>query len=45
MIITIEVVRLSRMAERMKVMKAIRQSSARFDLVFSVSRTKLKPPF
>ena len=45
MIITIEVVRLSRMALRMNVMKAIRQSSARFDFVFSVSRTKLKPPF
>ena len=45
MIITMDVVRLSRMADRMKVMKAMRHSSARFDLVCSVSRTKLKPPF
>ena len=36
---------MSRMAERMNVMKAIRHSSARFDLVCNVSRTKLKPPF
>ena len=44
-IITIEVVRLSRMAERMKVMKAMRHSRAFLLLVCSVSRTKLKPPF
>ena len=45
MIITMDVVRLSRMADRMKVMKAMRQSRARFDFVCSVSRTKLNPPF
>ena len=44
-IITIDVVRLSRMADRMNVMQAIRQSRARLDLVCKVSRTKLKPPF
>ena len=44
-IITMDVVRLSRMAERMNVMKAIRHSRERLLLVFSVSLTKLKPPF
>ena len=39
------VVRLSRMAERMKVMKAMRHRSARFDFVFITPRTQLKPPF
>ena len=45
MIITIEVVRLSRMAERKKVMKTILHMSLRLERVFIVSRTKLKPPF
>ena len=45
MIITIEVVRLSRMAERMNVIKAIRHSKAFLLFVCKVSRTKLKPPF
>ena len=45
MIITIDVVRLSRMAERMNVMQAIRHSSALLLVVCNVSRTKLKPPF
>ena len=44
-IITIDVVRLSRMADRMNVMKAMRHSSDLLLLVCSVSRTKLKPPF
>ena len=44
MIITIEVVRLSRMAERKNVINATRHSSLRFERVFIVSRTKLKPP-
>ena len=44
-IITIEVVRLSRMALRIKVMMAIRHSNERLLLVFRVSLTKLKPPF
>ena len=44
-IITIEVVRLSRMAERKKVMKAMRQSRVRLLWVCITSRTKLKPPF
>ena len=42
---TMLVVRLSRMADRMKVMKAMRQSSLRLERVCMVSRTKLKPPF
>ena len=45
MIITMDVVRLSRMAEMKKVMNAIRQSSARLLCVCIVVRTKLKPPF
>ena len=45
MIITILVVRLSRIAERKKVRIAIRQRSARFDLVFITLRTQLNPPF
>ena len=45
MIITIDVVRLSRMAERIKVMNAMRHRSALLLLVLSMSRTKLKPPF
>ena len=44
-IITMEVVRLSRMALRIKVMMAIRHSNERLLFVFSVSLTKLKPPF
>ena len=44
MIITIEVVRLSRIAERKKVIKTIRHISFRLERVFIVSRTKLKPP-
>ena len=32
------------MAERKKVIKAIRHISLRFERVFIVSRTKLKPP-
>ena len=39
------VVRLSRMAERKKVMKAMRHMSERLLVVIIVSRTKLKPPF
>ena len=34
-----------RMADRMNVSATTRQSSPRFDCVFSVSRTKLKPPY
>ena len=45
MIITMDVVRLSSIAERIKVMKAIRHSRAFLLFVFSVSLTKLKPPF
>ena len=45
MIITMLVVRLSRMADRMKVMKAMRHSRARLLFVFITLRTKLKPPF
>ena len=41
---TMEVVRLSRMAERKKVMKAMRHISFRLERVLSVSRTKLNPP-
>jgi len=44
-IITIDVVRLSRMADRMNVMNAMRQSSFFLLLVFIVSLTKLNPPF
>ena len=44
-IITILVVRLSRMAERMNVMNAMRHSNARFEWVFITPRTQLKPPF
>ena len=44
-IITMDVVRLSRIADNMNVMKAMRQSRAFLLLVFRVSRTKLKPPF
>ena len=44
-IITILVVRLSRMAERKKVRKAMRHSRARFDFVFITLRTQLNPPF
>ena len=40
-----DVVRLSRIALRMNVMKAMRHRSERLLLVFSVSLTKLKPPF
>ena len=42
--ITMLVVRLSRMAESMKVRKAMRQSRLRLLLVRSMLRTKLKPP-
>ena len=45
MIITILVVRLSKMAERKKVIKAILHISLRLERVFRASRTKLKPPF
>ena len=45
MIITMLVVRLSRMADRKKVMKATLHSSLRLERVLMVSRTKLKPPF
>ena len=45
MIITMEVVRLSRMAERMNVMKAMRHNSFFLLRVCNVSRTKLNPPF
>ncbi len=45
MIITMLVVMLSRMAERMKVMNAMRQSSARLLLVCMTRRTQSKPPF
>ena len=41
---TIEVVRLSRMADRKKVIKAMRHMSLRLERVFMASRTKLKPP-
>ena len=44
-IITMLVVRLSRMAERMNVMKAMRHSSVRLLLVFITPRTQLNPPF
>ena len=44
-IITMLVVRLSSMAERKNVMKAIRHSSVRLLLVFIMPLTKLKPPF
>ena len=39
------VVRLSRMAERMNVIKAIRHSSVRLLRVLMAVRTQLKPPF
>ena len=45
MIITMLVVRLSRMAERMNVKKAMRHSNARLLFVFITLRTQLKPPF
>ena len=41
---TMEVVRLSRMADRKNVMNAMRHMSLRLERVFIVSRTKLKPP-
>ena len=44
-IITILVVRLSRMADKMNVMKAIRHNKVRFERVFITVRTQLKPPF
>ena len=43
-IITMDVVRLSSMAERKNVMKAMRHSSLRLPRVFMMSRTKLNPP-
>ena len=43
--ITMLVVRLSSMAERKKVIKAMRHNRARFDFVFITLRTQLKPPF
>ena len=45
MIITILVVQIVEDAERKKVRIAIRQRSARFDLVFITLRTQLNPPF
>ena len=45
MIITMLVVRLSRMAERKKVSKAMRHSSVRLLLLFITPRTQLNPPF
>ena len=42
---TMLVVRLSRMADKMKVMKAMRQSRLRLLRVLIMLRTKLKPPF
>ena len=45
MIITMLVVMLSRMAERMNVMNAIRHNSTRLLLVCITRRTQSKPPF
>ena len=45
MIMTIDVVRLSSMAERKKVMNAMRHSNTFLLLVWRVSLTKLNPPF
>jgi hypothetical protein len=45
MIITMLVVRLSRMADRKKVMNAMRHNSARLLRVFITERTQLNPPF
>ena len=45
MTITIDVVRLSRMALSTNVMKAMRQSNFRLLDVLIMERTKLKPPF
>ena len=45
MIITMLVVRLSRIAERKNVRKAMRHSSVRLPLLFITPRTQLNPPF
>ena len=42
---TILVVKLSKMADRKKVMNAMRHNSPRLFFVFITSLTKLKPPF